>query len=146
MGPAGIWTALYPPRPSSGPRVRFLIIHHITFMSIFSYFYIITVTHLTYCNNKVIIFTLVFLFWLVNHLFGYCTLVWIVDIDYDTYRYILWYSDGTCSVQGCCTPHPGHAPPARKAVLPGVLCEHMCSCLSYVTVHYWVWECGCIEA
>ncbi len=145
MGPAGIWTALYPPRPSSGSRVRFLIQHHIIFISNFgTLFNQITVSHLIYCTNKVLIFALVFSFWSFNHLFGYYTLVWIVSIVYDTYRYILWYSDDTCSVQGGCTPHPGHAPPARKAVLPGVLCEHMCSCWSYVTVHYW--KCECIEA
>jgi hypothetical protein len=56
-----------------------------------------------------------------------------------------WYLDGTCSVQEDCSPHPGHAPPTRRAVLPGVLREHMCSCLGYITIHCWVGECGCVE-
>ncbi len=145
MGPAGIWTALYPPRPSSGPWVRFLTEHHIVFISGFWHtFYLLTVFHLMYCINKVFIFALVFSFWSFIHHFGYYTLVWVGVWIMVLFGYTLRYSDGTCSVQGVEPPHPGHAPPARKAVLPGVLCEHVCSCWSYITVH--CWECECFEA
>ncbi len=62
MGLAGIWTALYPPRPSSGPRVRFLTEHHILFTSFFGTLFIYrTVFHLVSYINKAFLFTLVFL-------------------------------------------------------------------------------------
>ncbi len=68
------------------------------------------------------------------------TILWILyfGMSYKSiyaYECHFWYSDGTCSVQEDYSPHPGHAPPARIAVLPGVLREHMCSCLGYITIH-----------
>ncbi len=78
MGPADICTALYPPRPSSGPRVRFMSICHITFMSNISCFFVFTVTHLAYCSNKVL-YSHQFFFLSVN-------ILWILYFGID-YRY-----------------------------------------------------------
>jgi hypothetical protein len=87
--------------------------------------------------NKLFTSSLVLCFLVFSDLhFGLYTLVWRHEYGLWYFcRYILLYSDGTCSVSGgVVSPPPGHAPPARKAVLPGVLCKHMCSCWSYITV------------
>jgi hypothetical protein len=89
---------------------------------------------MTYYNNKVklsILFALL-LFWL-SIFFGYHTLVYFTGLGYVHMPLIFgWHMFGA----GGLPPHPDHAPPARRAVLPGVLGKHMCSCLSYITVHY----------
>jgi hypothetical protein len=64
MGPAGICTALYPPRPSRGPGVRFPVVialHHIGI-----YIYIFTVTHYYFAAIN-IMFALVVI-WIVSFL------------------------------------------------------------------------------
>ncbi len=83
--------------------------------------------------------------------FWFCvftSFLWIVYFGIETWIqsmifcwYILWYSDGTCSVsEGAVSPPPGHAPPARRAVLPGVLYKRLYSYWSYIIVCYWgVW-------
>jgi hypothetical protein len=61
--------------------------------------------------------------------FGLYTLVWGMSMEYDTF---IGTSFDTRTARVQCRgsylpPPPGHTPSARKAVLPGVLCEHMCS-------------------
>jgi hypothetical protein len=144
MGPAGICTTLYPPDPQAGWGFDFSISVslNITFMSIFIFLYnysnswhIATIKYYIHIGFFVLVVNIL---WILYFGMSYKSRVY-------THGCHLWYSDGTCSVQEGYSPHPGHAPPARRAVLPGVLCEHMCLCLSYITVHCWVWECGYIE-
>ncbi len=144
MGPAGICIALYPPRPSGGSRVRFpsiFVLHSCQF----SYFYVLTVTHWHIVTIKVL-----YLHWLFLFVCQYSldTILWYRLQVYFMLLLSISFDIRTARVRcgGAAPPPPGHVPPAGKAVLPGVLCEHMCSCWSYVTVHYWMWECGCIEA
>jgi hypothetical protein len=144
-GPSGYMYNTIPPptlKRAEGSIFQFLFALDITFMSIIIFLYIssnsrhnATIKYYIHIGFSVLIVNIL---WILYFGMSYKPRVY-------TYGCRLWYSEGTCSVQEGYSPHPGHAPPARRAVLPGVLREHMCSCLSYITVHCWVWECGCIE-
>ncbi len=119
MGPAGIWTALYPPRPSSGSRVRFIIKHHIVFISSFS-------THLTVFNLQYSICFIESIKYLYSHWFFsfwfFQSVLWVLyfGMEYEYglwyfYRCILWYSDDTCSVQGGCPPPQWSRAPRQES-------------------------------
>jgi hypothetical protein len=94
--------------------------HIVTRFTVFTY-YIPTINYLQ--GHQIFVFG------------GLNSSLWIVYFGME-HEYGVWYfidtsfdMDGTCSVSGgAVSPPPGHAPPARRAVLPGVLYKHMCSC------------------
>jgi hypothetical protein len=123
-------TTFYPPCPLPGAGIRstLLIItrmllnvsqfnHHthiVTWLSVFNY-YFPSINYLHVHQFLILVFSLLF--------FGLCTLVW--EHEYGV-RYFVDTSFDIRTARVQCQgelspPLPGHAPPARRAVLPRVL-------------------------
>ncbi len=129
MGPAGIYTVLYPPPdPQVGRRFDFLLnIILYSYQVLTHIFFNFTVFHLFYWINKVFTFTLVFSFWFCQS--SLWVLYFGMKYGYGLWyfsRSFLWYSDGTCSVQGGCTPPPwSRAPRQESCRSRSIMCTHV---------------------
>jgi hypothetical protein len=129
MGPAGIWTVLYPPRPSSGSKVRFFINHHIVFISSFDT-HVLSISQYSICFTESIKYLHLiwfFLFGSVNHLFGYYTLVRSMSMDYITMVGVS-FDTRTARVQcrGVVSPPPwSRAPRQESSSSRSIVCTHV---------------------